>query len=157
MKRVVLALDLQAAFAPPEVIVQTTNRLATKVPTVATLLLKDGQTLAENNVDWTAPKEDSCIVQTRYIFEHHGYELPLKLIKTLQKNNVEEVLVVGAKTEAFLLAAGFSLFDAGFKATMVAPLCLTGQYHQHSVTMKIWENSIGPVLETVAEIGVGVS
>lgn len=156
MKRVVLALDLQSGLNPPEPIVQKTNRLAGKIPTVCTLLTK-GDKVHRTDVDWTAPKNPSSLIQTRFIFERHDYEIPLQLIKTLEKNEVEEVFVVGANTEAFLLSAGFALYNAGFVPILVAPLCLTGQYHQHSVTMKIWENSIGPVIETVSEMGVGIS
>lgn len=156
MKRVILALDLQSGLNPPEPIVQKTNRLAGKLPTVSTLLVKGGKP-HKTNINWEAPKETSSLIQTRFIFERSNYEIPLKLLKTLEKNEIEEVFVVGAHTEAFLLSAGFALFDAGFVPILVAPLCLTGQYHQHSVTMKIWETSIGPVIETVSEMGVGIN
>ena len=49
------------------------------------------------------------------------------------------------------------LFNLGIKVSMVAPLVLTGQYHQHTVTLKIWEQSIGPVYENVAELNLDVS
>lgn len=156
MKKVILALDIQNAMKSPEVIVTNVNKLAAKVPTLATVLVKSNNPDARDLdwLDWEAPESDKTRVHTKYAFEHHGYGIPEVVIKTLQKNNVEEVLVTGAHTEAFLLCAGFALFDAGFTASLVAPLCLTGQYHQHTVTMKIWENSIGPVYETIAETGI---
>ena len=155
MKKVILALDIQAGLKTPEVIVSNVNKLAMKVPTIATVLVSSSDEKRDLEwLDWTAPKEDASRIQTNYTFNHHGYSLPDVVLKTLKKNGVEEVLVTGAHTEAFLLAAGFALFDAGFKASMVAPLCLSGQYHQHTVTMKIWESSIGPVYETIAETGV---
>tara|TARA_R110000868_G_scaffold218576_2_gene469083 strand:+ start:13167 stop:13643 length:477 start_codon:yes stop_codon:yes gene_type:complete len=155
MKKVILALDIQAGLNTPEVIVSNVNKLATKVPTIATVLLASKEEKRDLEwLNWTAPAEDSSRIQTNYSFPHSGYGIPQVILKTLQKNGVEEVLVTGGHTEAFLLAAGFSLFDAGFKASMVAPLCLSGQYHQHTVTMKIWESSIGPVYETISEAGI---
>jgi nicotinamidase-related amidase len=155
MKKVILALDIQAGLNTPEVIVSNVNKLAAKIPTIATVLVASSDEKRELDwLDWKAPMEDVSKIHTKYSFTHHGYGIPQVVIKTLQKNGVEEVLVTGAHTEAFLLAAGFDLFDAGFKASMVAPLCLSGQYHQHTVTMRIWESSIGPVYETVAEAGV---
>jgi len=158
MSRILIALDVQPGLKTPEVIVQTTNKLAKKLPTIATVLLKDKTDTRDNSfLEWEAPAQDDCRVETNYIYERHGYQLPPVILQMLQKNKAEEVLVVGASTEAFLLAAGFALFDAGFKVSLIAPLCLTGQYHQHTVTLKIWENSIGQVYETVSEVGVGVS
>lgn len=159
MKKVILALDIQAGLNTPEVIVSNVNKLATKVPTIATVLVKNNDDKRDLEwLDWSAPSsEDASRIQTNYTFKHHGYGIPAVVIKTLIKNGVEEVLVTGAHTEAFLLAAGFDLFDAGFKASMVAPLCLSGQYHQHTVTMKIWESSIGPVYETIGEAGIEAS
>lgn len=155
MKKVVLALDIQPGLNTPEVIVSNVNKLASKIPTIATVLVTDPQDTRDLAwLDWKAPVEDTSKIHTKYSFKHHGYGVPQVVIKTLQKNGVEEVLVTGAHTEAFLLAAGFDLFDAGFKASMVAPLCLSGQYHQHTVTMRIWESSIGPVYETIAEAGI---
>ncbi|MFT7434205.1 MAG: nicotinamidase-related amidase [Alphaproteobacteria bacterium] len=155
MKKVILALDIQAGLNTPEVIVSNVNKLATKVPTIATVLVSTPDEKRDLEwLDWTAPAEDASRIQTNYSFKHSGYGIPAIVIKTLLKNGVEEVLVTGAHTEAFLLAAGFDLFDAGFKASMVAPLCLSGQYHQHTVTMKIWESSIGPVYETISEAGI---
>ena len=157
MKKVILALDVQAGLNTPEIIVSSVNKLAERTPTIATILLppEGGEKRDLEWLNWKAPAEDSTRVKTKYSFTRHGYCLPSVVIKTLQKNEIDEVLVTGAHTEAFLLAAGFCLFDAGFKASMLAPLCLSGQYHQHTVTMKIWENSIGPVYETVSEAGIG--
>ena len=156
MKKVLLALDIQNSIKSSEVIVTNVNKLAAKVPTLATVLVRSDEVEKRDLswLDWEAPDADTTRVHTKYSFEHHGYGIPDVVIQTLKKNNVEEVLVTGAHTEAFLLCAGFALFDAGFTASLVAPLCLTGQYHQHTVTMKIWENSIGPVYETIAETGI---
>ena len=153
MRRVLLAIDIQAGLNSPSIIVEKVNNLARKYPTIATTLTQ-GDKEADNQatVDWKAPKEDVTLVHTDYQYERHSYQLPQLILKTLEKNNVDEVLVTGAARESFLLAAGFALFDAGFNASMIAPLCLTGQYHQHTVTMKIWENSIGKVYEDIAEI-----
>lgn len=153
MKRVVIALDLQHSLNTPEVITQNVNQLATKLPVIATVMVADPEDT--RNLEWLnikAPNDDQSRVRTKYVYKRNTYMLPPVIIKTLQKNNVEEVLVVGAHTESYLLSAGFQLFSAGFnKVSLIAPLVLTGQYHQHSVTMKIWESSIGPIYETISE------
>lgn len=159
MKRVLLALDIQENLKTPEMIITSVNRLAEKVPTLATVLTKDPEHPKESPewLNWKAPNNDHSRVNTKYSYARYNYTLPPVILKTIKHNNIDEVLVCGAHTEAFLLGAGMQLFDLGIKVSMVAPLVLTGQYHQHTVTLKIWEQSIGTVYETVAELDLGVN
>ena len=157
MKRVILALDLQQGLNTPEVITHNVNQLAAKYPTMATLLVADPK--EERNLEWLsvkAPNDDASRIKTKYVYKRANYELPSIILKTLLKNGIDEVVVVGGHTESHLLSAGFQLFSAGFKkVSLIAPLVLTGQYHQHSVTMKIWEQSVGTVYETASEVEQG--
>ena len=159
MKRVLLALDIQGNIKVSEMILNVVNRIAEKIPTIATTLVKNPENpMADKEwLNWKAPSTDITKVNTKYSYPRYGYTLPPVILKTLEKNGIEEVLVVGAHTEAFLLSAGMQLFDLGIKVSMIAPLVLTGQYHQHTVTLKIWEQSIGNVYETVAELDIGIS
>jgi hypothetical protein len=153
MKRVVIALDIQESLNTPEIITQNVNQLAAKYPVIATVMVADPDDL--RNLEWLnikSPNDDKSRIRTKYVYKRSTYMLPATILQTLKKNKIEEIFVVGGHTEAYLLSAGFQLFSAGFsKVSLIAPLVLTGQYHQHSVTMKIWEQSIGPVYETLPE------
>lgn len=159
MKRILLAVDIQAGLNTPGIITETVNKLGTKIPVMATVLCQNQEDplTADWLEGWSIPQEDSTLVNTKYVYNRNGYMIPPVILATLKKNGIEEVIVTGAHSEGFLLAAGFSIFDAGIKASLLAPMCLTGQYHQHTVTLKIWEHSIGPVYETVSELGLGIS
>ena len=156
MKRLLLALDIQGSLETSDVIVSAVNKLATKMPTMATFLVKPETERAfeEDWLKWNAPNTDVSRVNTKYAYPRSGYALPAVILKAIEKNDIEEVLIVGAHTEAFLLSAGMQLFDLNVKVTMIAPLVLSGQSYQHTVTMKIWEASIGQVYENISEIDV---
>lgn len=157
MKRLLLVLDVQHNLKTPEVIVSDANRIAEKIPTIATILVKkEGNTQPSPEwLNWDAPLNDTSRVNTKYVYPRHNYALPSAIPKIIEKNQIDEVLLAGAQTEGFLLSAGMQLFNLGIKVSMLAPLVLTGQYHQHTVTLKIWEQSIGSVYESIAELELG--
>ena len=87
MKRILLALDLQDSLKTPEIIVQTVNRLAEKLPTIATTLTKDANDTHGNQdwLNWNAPANDISRANTKYAYTRHNYALPSVVLKTIQK------------------------------------------------------------------------
>jgi nicotinamidase-related amidase len=153
MRRVVLALDVQERFQTPQMVVQGIQSLAGKYPLVATLFTHEENDVPfDRLVKWKGPIEDSLSVQTEHVYNRHGYHLPIELLALLKENQIDEVYITGGKNETFLITAATDLFDIGIKPSMVAPLCLTGQFHQMSVLMRMWEQNLGGVYENTHEL-----
>ena len=100
----------------------------------------------------TWPESDDCLVSTSAVFYKHGYTLPPEVINWLKDHQAEEVLLTGGHTDASVLAAGFSLFDAGFLPIMIPMLCYGNDWYMHTVTTGIWSQQIGRVFESPAEL-----
>ena len=57
--------------------------------------------------------------------------------------------------DANLLAAGFSLFNAGLRPAVLPQLCFGNDWYMHTVTTGVWEREIGKVYQSAAELQFG--
>ncbi len=147
-----VALDVQDHFRPPAGVVHQINQLIPSVPTAATLFKHDETEVPLSKLGKSGPEKEPCLINTSTIFYKYGYTLPQDLLQWLKNQKAEEVLLVGGNTDANVLAAGFSLFDAGFLPVMVPLLCYGNDWYKHTVTTGIWEQSLGKVYENVADL-----
>ncbi|CAG9177548.1 IS66 family transposase ISPpu30 [Cupriavidus laharis] len=123
MRQVLLIVDVQSTFSPPEWLIDGIRELARHVPSVATIELHDEtQTPFQSQLGWCPAVVDQCLVEADEIFVKHGYAPSPATIEYLKKMNPDRVLVCGIQTDTCVLAAGFALFDAGLHPTLVTDL-----------------------------------
>ena len=123
MRQVLLIVDVQSTFSPPEWLVDGVRALSERILTVASVELHDEQiTPFEKQLGWHPATEDECLVEADRVFVKHGYGQTAETIEYIKQLAVERVLVCGIQTETCVLAAGFALFDAGLTPTLVTDL-----------------------------------
>ncbi len=153
MNRCHLAIDVQEHYNPSPMLVQDINKFSRKYPTAATLFIHREDLIPTNAmIGESGPAKDSCLIDNAQVFERHGYTLPRSLVMWLKNRNPEEVVVSGGMTDSKVLAAGFALFDVGIKPVLIPPLNYGNEWFNHTVTVRIWEQSIGPVHETAFDL-----
>ncbi|MFZ2619383.1 MAG: hydrolase [Alphaproteobacteria bacterium] len=153
MRRCMIALDVQPHFKPAQGTVQAINQLSTQFPTAATLFKHNEAIVPLSKLGKRmGPENDQGLIQTTNTFTRHGYLLPQALLDWVATQMPDEVLVAGGHTDAAVLAAGFSLFDAGFRPAIVPLLCYGNDWFMHTVTTGIWNQELGRVYESVAEL-----
>src|SRR5690606_15360395 len=123
MTRCMVALDLQNYFRPSPGMVAQVNQLSATIPSVATLFTHDEKSVPLVKFGKTPPMDTGLLINVQTVYPKYGYGVPPQVIEWLKKQNPEEVLVAGGHTDANVLSAGFSLFNAGFKPVMVPVLC----------------------------------
>lgn len=146
----VLAIDIQASFAPPEPLIGGVRALQSRYYTVATIELHMEEAVPfAAQLGWTPPAADCCLVPADRIFTKHGYLPPPKLVTHLRRKRVKRVFVCGVQSETCVLAAGFILFDAGLKPTLIADL-LAGSSLDRSggLGLRLWRHHFGAVVES---------
>lgn len=123
MRQVLLIIDVQPSFAPPDWLVEGINRLLGRMPSVATVERHDESvTPFARQLGWQpAPDDDSLIAADR-IFIKHGYAPTPDTLLHLKSLAPDRVLVCGIQTDTCVLAAGFALFDAGLQPTLISDL-----------------------------------
>lgn len=123
MRQVLLIVDVQATFAPPDWLVKGVQSLANRMPSVATIELHDEEiTPFQAQLGWSPAVDDRCLVKADQLFIKYGYSPSAATMQHLKQLNPERVLVCGIQTETCVLAAGYSLFDAGLRPTLVTDL-----------------------------------
>lgn len=153
MKKVLVAVDVQDFYRPSQGMVHQINQMVARMPIAATLFVHDEAKVPYARLRGKpGAKGDTSLIKTPNTFVHHGFGLPRELFDWLRAQGAEQVVVAGGHTDANVLAAGFSLFDAGFQPVLVPVLCYGNEWYMHSVTSGIWEQSIGPVYQSVAEL-----
>jgi nicotinamidase-related amidase len=123
MRQVLLIVDVQSTFSPPEWLVDGVRALSERILTVASVELHDEQvTPFEKQLGWHPAAEDESLVEADKVFVKHGYGQTAEAIEYIRQLGAERVLVCGLQTETCVLAAGFALFDAGLAPTLVTDL-----------------------------------
>ena len=114
MRQVLLIVDVQSTFSPPDWLVTGIRALTRHVPAVATIELHDEKrTPFYEQLGWCPAAEDKNLVETEHVFIKHGYAPSEATLSNLKSLKPDRVLVCGIQTETCVLAAGFALFDAG--------------------------------------------
>lgn len=123
MKQILLAIDVQLTFAPPEWLVNGISSLAQRLPTIASIELHDESvTPFHQQLGWSPAIADRSLVAAEKVFIKHGYLQTPETINYIRGLEVDRVLVCGIQTDTCVLAAGFALFDAGLTPTLITDL-----------------------------------
>lgn len=148
MRQALLVVDVQPSFSPPDALVGDISRLASLLPSVATVERHDeAVTPFERQLGWKPGTSDLSLVPVDRTFVKHGYLPPAELVEHLRELNVERLLVCGIQADTCVLAAGFALFDAGLHPTLVPWLCVGSSLDRSGeLGARLWRHHFGAVL-----------
>jgi nicotinamidase-related amidase len=120
MKQALLIVDVQPSFPVPREILYGIRELGGLLPSVATVERhNESVTPFEAQLGWQPGEADESLVPADRVFVKHGYLLPPAAIEYLQGLQVDRILVCGTQADTCVLAAGFALFDAGLRPTLL--------------------------------------
>ncbi|MFS2155756.1 isochorismatase family protein [Pseudomonas sp. Pseusp122] len=157
MRQVLLIVDVQSTFSPPEWLVDGVRALSARIPTVASIELHDEQVTPFNRqLGWYPAAEDENLVEADKVFVKHGYGQTAQTIDYIKQLGAERVLVCGLQTETCVLAAGFALFDAGLTPTLITDLTVGSSLDRSGkLGISLWEHHFRQVT-TRAEVIAGL-
>lgn len=155
MKRCLVAVDVQGFFRPSAGMVAQINQLAQSMPTVATLMKHDEAKVPLAKFGRPIPMDNSLMISCTNVHEKYGFAIPQGVVDWLKMQAPDEVIVAGGHTDGNVLSAGFDVFNAGFKPAIVPLLCYGNDWYMHTVTAKIWEQELGKVYQSIAELKFG--
>lgn len=139
MRQILLIVDVQSTFMPPDWLVEGVRKLTDHIPSVATVELHDeNRTPFLSQLGWCPSVSDSSLVEADQVFVKYGYGPSRETLEYLKQMNPERVLVCGIQTETCVLAAGFALFDAGLHPTLITDL------------------TVGSSLDRSGQLGIGL-
>lgn len=149
MKRAVLVVDVQPCFDPPKWLVDRSQKLAVRHPSVATVERHDEQKVPFfRQLGWKPAPDDDSLVQADKVVIKHGYGPPQDVIDTFKSWNIDCVLVCGIQADTCVLAAGFALFDAGLQPTLVADTVVGSSLDRSGkLGVDLWRHHFGEVIE----------
>ncbi|RMR07935.1 Hydrolase [Pseudomonas savastanoi pv. glycinea] len=161
MRQVLLIVDIQSTFSPPEWLVDGARALSARIFTIASVELHDEQvTPFHRQLGWHPAAEDESLIEADKVFVKHGYGQTAETIAYLKQLGVERVLVCGMQTETCLLAAGFALFDAGLTPTLITDLTVGSSLDRSGQSgINLWKHHFRQVTthaEVIAELDVRV-
>src|SRR3569833_351310 len=120
MKQALLVVDVQPSFPIPSGVLEEIRRLSASFATVATVERHDESvTPFERQLGWKPGKADENLVPAERVFIKHGYLPPMAAIEHLRDLRMDRILVCGTQADTCVLAAGFALFDAGLRPTLL--------------------------------------
>lgn len=157
MRQVLLIVDVQETFSPPEWLVDGVRAFSAMIPTIASVELHDEQvTPFEKQLGWHPAAQDESLVEADKVFVKHGYGPTAEMIAYLRQLDVQRVLVCGMQTETCVLAAGFVLFDAGLSPTLVTDLTVGSSLDRSGqLGIDLWKHHFRNVI-TRAEVVAGL-
>lgn len=157
MEQVLLIVDMQSTFSPPEWLIDRIRFVSAKIPTVASIELHDEQvTPFAKQLGWHPAAEDESLIEADEVFVKHGYGQTPETLEYLKRLGVERVLVCGLQTETCVLAAGFALFDAGLNPTLVTDMTIGSSLDRSGkMGIELWKHHFGQVT-TAAEVLAGL-
>ncbi|MBH3426413.1 isochorismatase family protein [Pseudomonas alkylphenolica] len=158
MRQVLLSVDIQSTFNPPQWLIDGVRVLSARIPTVVSVELHDEQvTPFQRQLGWHPAAEDESLIEADQVFIKHGYGPTAEMLAYLKQCNVERVLVCGIQTETCVLAAGFALFDAGLCPTLVTDLTVGSSLDRSGqLGIDLWKHHFGQVT-TRAEVLAGLA
>lgn len=150
MRQILLIVDVQSTFSPPDWLVIGIRKLIERVPSVATIELHDEtNTPFQSQLGWCPAVEDKCLVEPDQLFVKHGYAPSPDTLEYLKRLNPDRVLVCGIQTDTCVLAAGFALFDAGLSPTLVTDLTVGSSLDRSGqLGIKLWKHHFRNTIST---------
>lgn len=142
MRQVLLIIDVQPTFNPPDWLVNGINALLGQLPSVATVERHDeSQTPFVRQLGWQPAADDESLVAADRVFIKHGYAPTPETIAYLRSLGPERVLVCGIQTDTCVLAAGFALFDAGLQPTLITDLTVGSSLDRSGqLGVRLWQH-----------------
>ncbi|HEY4087399.1 MAG TPA: cysteine hydrolase family protein [Bryobacteraceae bacterium] len=149
MKQALLVVDVQPSFPIPAEILEGIRSLSARLPSVATVERHDESvTPFEQQLGWKPGKVDESLVAVDRVFVKYGYLPPQEAIEYLRTLQVDRVLVCGTQADTCVLAAGFALFDAGLRPTLLRWLTVGSSLDRSGeLGARLWKHHFGKVLE----------
>jgi nicotinamidase-related amidase len=156
MKQALLIIDVQPSFPVPAEILQEIRRLSAVLPSVATVERHDEATTPfDRQLGWNPGKSDESLVPADCVFIKHGYLPPPAAIHHLSDLQLDRVLVCGIQAETCVLAAGFALFDAGLRPTLLKWLTVGSSLDPSGeLGARLWAHHFGSVLSSADQLGL---
>jgi nicotinamidase-related amidase len=158
MRQALLVVDVQPSFDPPPWLIEQIDALAMTMPSVATIERHDEAiTPFESQLGWKPAPADHSLVRTDALFVKHGYLPPAAAIEHLRALDVDRVLVCGIQADTCVLAAGFALFDAGLRPTLLRWLSLGSSLDRSgALGERLWRHHFGAVIASANDFASGV-
>ena len=149
MKQVLLVIDVQPCFDPPDALVRDIARLAAQMPTIATVERHDEKAVPfQQQHGWAPPTDEEGLVHAERTFFKHGYLPPQDMMNYLNELQPERVLVCGIQADTCVLAAGFALFDVGLQPTLLADLTRGSSLDRSGdLGVRLWRHHFSAVIE----------
>lgn len=150
MRQVLLIIDVQPSFNPPQSLVDGIASLIGRMPSVASVERHDESvTPFQRQLGWQPAAHDQSLVAADRIFIKHGYAPTAEMLDYLRQLNPERVLVCGIQTDTCVLAAGFALFDAGLQPTLISDLTVGSSLDRSGqLGVSLWRHHFGHVVST---------
>ena len=154
MKAALLVVDVQNSFSPPTWLTDRIKVLLPNLLSVATVERHDeSQVPFQKQLGWNPGASDECLVKVNRVFIKHGYLPPPQLVSYLLTQTVDRVFVCGLQAETCVLAAGFALFDAGLKPTVIADIVVGSSLDPSgALGVRLWRHHFGSVAETYQQV-----
>ncbi len=148
MRQVLLIIDVQPSFTPPEWLVDGINTLLGRLPSVATVERHDESiTPFTRQLGWQPAPNDQSLIAADRIFIKHGYAPTPETVAYLKSLAPERVLVCGIQTDTCVLSAGFALFDAGLQPTLISDLTVGSSLDRSGqLGVDLWRHHFGKVI-----------
>lgn len=152
MQQVLLIVDVQRSFSPPDWLVRDVATLARALHSVATVERHlEARVPFTRQLGWQPASDDEALVPADRTFVKHGYLPPPEAIAYLASLRPERVLVCGIQAETCVLAAGFALFDAGLSPTLLPWLTVGSSLDRSgALGVRLWRHHFGAVVEEAA-------
>ncbi len=150
MKQALLIIDIQPSFSPPLWLIKRAQSLSDKFPSVATVERhNENKTPFQRQLNWSPGPMDESMVSADHICIKYGYSPTAEVLDKLKAFEPKRVLVCGIQADTCVLAAGFTLFDAGLAPTLIAD-CVVGSSLDPSgaLGVKLWRHHFGQVVES---------
>lgn len=159
MRQVLLIVDVQPTFSPPDWLVDGISELSQHIPAIATIELHDEKsTPFLEQLGWAPAIQDVSLIKTEHVFIKHGYAPSEATLRYLKSLNTDRVLVCGIQTETCVLAAGFALFDLGLRPTLLTDLTVGSSLDRSGqLGVDLWKHhfrSVATSAEIIAELRV---
>jgi len=153
-KQALFVVDVQSSFPMPAQMVSEISALSRKLYTIATVERHDeAMTPFWRQLGWKPGKDDECLVPANRVFVKHGYLPPPAAIDHLKSLQVEQVFVCGIQADTCCLAAGFMLFDAGLRPTLLRWLSVGSSLDRSAALgADLWQHHFGRVLHDAEEL-----
>jgi nicotinamidase-related amidase len=154
MRQALLIIDVQPSFTPPPWLVANIEKLLPLMPSVATVERHDEAKVPfMGQLNWAPGLADDCLVKADRVFIKYGYAPTPETIAYLRDLKAERILVCGIQADTCVLAAGFALFDAGLRPTLIADLTIGSSLDRSgALGVSLWRHHFGKVIESHIEI-----